>query len=191
MGNSPFAFSRTLNTNIAPIPTYSWDVNVFSHEMGHNFGSRHTHNCIWNGNSTQIDDCGNVHGSGTPGSCYDSQNPIIPSGGGTIMSYCHNDNVGINFSLGFGQQPGDVIRNNYNNASCNLACCPMTLSVGSLSVPQISSGLYQADKYIESVGNVDVTENVIFRAGEWIELKSGFHAKEGGDFHAYIEVCQN
>ena len=34
------------------------------------------------------------------------------------MSYCHLQNVGINFNLGFGSQPGNVIRNSVANASC-------------------------------------------------------------------------
>jgi len=39
------------------------------------------------------------------------------------MSYCHllND-VGIDFNLGFGPQPGDLIRSVVNSASCLLVC---------------------------------------------------------------------
>ncbi|HJW28397.1 MAG TPA: M12 family metallo-peptidase, partial [Saprospiraceae bacterium] len=54
------AFSANLTTTIIHFPTYSWNVEVVTHEMGHNFGSYHTHACVWNGNNTQIDDCGNV-----------------------------------------------------------------------------------------------------------------------------------
>jgi len=38
------------------------------------------------------------------------------------MSYCHLNQVGINFSLGFGTQPGNVIRNVFNGASCLGTC---------------------------------------------------------------------
>ena len=95
----------------ADVPTYSWTVDVFTHEMGHLFGSRHTHACVWNGNNTAIDGCSGATEGGCP-------LPGIPPGGGTIMSYCHLQSVGKNFSLGFGPQPGNVIRNNFNNASC-------------------------------------------------------------------------
>lgn len=105
--------------------TYSWDVQVFAHEMGHNLGSRHTHSCNWNGNSTQIDDCGNVYVhnmGGTPegSACFNASNPIIPSSavGGTVMSYCHLTSAGINFANGFGQQPGDLIRSRVQSAAC-------------------------------------------------------------------------
>lgn len=96
------------------VPTYSWSVMVVTHEFGHLFGSQHTHACVWNGNNTAIDGCYT-----TEGSCG---NPGVPSGGGTVMSYCHLTNVGINLNLGFGPQPGNLIRNRVANASCTDAC---------------------------------------------------------------------
>ena len=116
-----------VNTTYQNVPTYSWTVNVLTHEIGHNLGSPHTHACAWNGDNTQIDDCGNMAIS-NPGSCYDENNPILPEAG-TIMSYCHlSSGIGIDPSLGFGQQPGDLIRDNVYNASCLGPCeeCPDT-----------------------------------------------------------------
>lgn len=100
----------------ADVPTYSWTVYVFTHEMGHLFGSRHTHACVWNGNGTAIDGCGPAAGFS------EGCNGPIPPGGGTVMSYCHINSVGINFSQGFGPQPGNVIRNAFNGASCLGTC---------------------------------------------------------------------
>jgi len=65
------------------VPTYSWDVYVIAHELGHNIASRHTHQCEWNGNNTAIDGCGTIAGD------EDGCDGPIPSDGGTIMSYCH------------------------------------------------------------------------------------------------------
>jgi hypothetical protein len=102
----------------ANVPTYSWDVMVCTHEMGHLIGSRHTHACVWNGNNTAIDGCA----GGVEGTC---PLPGNPSGGGTMMSYCHLQSVGINFSLGFGPQPGNVIRNTVNGTNnCLISCGP-------------------------------------------------------------------
>ncbi len=111
------AVSTSLSTSIVPFPTYSWNVEVVTHEMGHNMGSPHTHACAWNGNNTAIDGCGPQAGysEGCTG-------PIPASG--TIMSYCHLvGGVGINFNNGFGTQPGNLIRNRYNNAACNTGTC--------------------------------------------------------------------
>jgi metallopeptidase family M12-like protein/type IX secretion system substrate protein/fibronectin type III domain protein len=109
-----YGISTSLSNNILPFPLYSGSVKLITHELGHNFGSPHTHDCVWNGNDTQIDDCGNIGGTKI---CYDPDNPIIPEDGGTMMSYCN-----INFLKGFGLQPGDMIRERYNNAPCNTGC---------------------------------------------------------------------
>ncbi|MDR1197759.1 MAG: M12 family metallo-peptidase, partial [Prevotellaceae bacterium] len=103
-----------IHTTYSTVPTYSRAVKVITHEFGHLFGSRHTHACVWNGKNTAIDGCA----GGTEGGCT---TPSIPSSG-TIMSYCdHSGMPGVNFNLGFGQQPGNVIRNSVANSSCLLA----------------------------------------------------------------------
>ncbi|WP_370690572.1 M12 family metallo-peptidase [Algoriphagus sp.] len=100
-------------------PIYSWPVKVITHEFGHLLGSQHTHACIWNGNNTAIDGCVNT-------TCW---NPGHPSGGGTIMSYCNQiPGVGVNFTKGFGTQPGNVIRNSVANASCLCNCLDSSIS---------------------------------------------------------------
>lgn len=76
-----------------PVLSFAWDVEVISHEMGHNFRSPHTHNCqgnVWP-NNIPLDTCVLKTGSvATPDACYDT--PVvnhIPKDKGTIMSYCH------------------------------------------------------------------------------------------------------
>ena len=41
-----YAYSA-INNGFANIPTYSWTVMVLAHELGHNFGAPHTHDCVW------------------------------------------------------------------------------------------------------------------------------------------------
>jgi len=93
-----------------PLPAYSWNAMVITHELGHNLGSSHTHACVWNGDNSAIDGCAGA----TEGGCA---LPPIPTQGGTFMSYCHL-NGGINFSLGFGPQPLAVIKNSIAAAGC-------------------------------------------------------------------------
>ncbi|WP_309614394.1 M12 family metallo-peptidase [Flavobacterium sp.] len=111
-----------VNFSYESVPTFSWTVQVITHEFGHLLGSRHTHACVWNGNNTSIDGCGTQAGF-TEGSC--ALGPI-PSGSvkGTIMSYCHLvGGVGINFNNGFGSQPAQVILNAVNSRACLSADC--------------------------------------------------------------------
>ncbi len=103
-----------IRKSFSNVPTYSWSVMVVAHELGHNMGSNHTQACVWNGNNTAIDGCAQ-----TEGNCA---RPGLPSGGGTIMSYCHLTNVGINLNKGFGPQPRNVILNTISSKSCLETC---------------------------------------------------------------------
>ncbi len=125
----PYAVSAGLGTSITSFPTYSWEVGVFTHEMGHNLGSNHTQACVWNNNNTAIDGC--VPSESNNGNSCSRPSPNCPTDKGTIMSYCHTlNNCGVLFSNGFGEQPGDLIRSYYNNASCVLSCVAPTCSDG-------------------------------------------------------------
>lgn len=103
--NFGYGLSSLLGT-INQLPSYSYDVVVVAHEMGHNFGSPHTHNCSWVGGP--IDTCYFVEGG-----CYGG--PNIPTVG-TIMSYC--DTEGGTVVMNFGPQPTALIRNSSENAGC-------------------------------------------------------------------------
>lgn len=107
-----FAFSN-IEPNYQPYPVYSWTVMVITHETGHNFGSMHTHACVWpslpGSGIGAIDSCYTAEGT-----CFSG---TVPNNNGTIMSYCHL-NGGINLTLGFGPLPGDTIRLRYNQALC-------------------------------------------------------------------------
>jgi hypothetical protein len=129
--SSKFSFSQIFySPTITPLPNYSWNIYVISHEQGHMFGSEHTHACAWNGNNTAIDGC-----SSPQGSC---PQPGLPVGGGTIMSYCHQvPSVGINFALGFGPQPQSRIVSRLNAKTCLLPCGPLP-TVGVTQTPTVT-----------------------------------------------------
>ena len=92
-----------------PYPTYNFPVALVSHELGHNLGGLHTHECYWNGNDTAIDLCGGDLGCTDP-STVTAQNP------GTIMSYCFFNTV--DFTNPFHAQQIPVIQNYVYAASC-------------------------------------------------------------------------
>lgn len=125
-----YAFSD-ISTSYNTVPTYSWTVEVLTHEMGHNLGSPHTQSCTWPGGA--IDNCFTPEGGCAPGPA--------PVNGGTIMSYCHLTNYGINFNNGFGMLPGNKIRSEVGNAACLTGSCASPgscLAPKSLTVSNIS-----------------------------------------------------
>lgn len=127
------------------VPTYSWTVQVITHEFGHLLGSPHTHACVWNGNNTAIDNCAPqaLGSSWEGGSCMTSP-PTLPTSTqkGTIMSYCHLlSSIGIKFSNGFGTQPKNRIISKVNAATCLSTDCVNTCinTVEDVSVGNITS----------------------------------------------------
>jgi len=120
-----------VNFSFQTVPTYSWTVQVITHEFGHLLGSRHTHACVWNGNNTSIDGCGTQAGF-SEGSCAIGPIPSTTDKG-TIMSYCHLiSGVGISLSNGFGPQPTQAILEDVNSGTClSFDCassCPNTVT---------------------------------------------------------------
>lgn len=87
-----------------PASGYIWDIDVTSHELGHNIGSSHTHNCGWN---PPIDSCWNAEGG-----CYDATRPQR----GTIMSYCHLQNKGT--ELQFHARVASLFRSVVERTAC-------------------------------------------------------------------------
>lgn len=185
------AIATGLENEIQSFPNYSRGVKVVTHEFGHLMGSHHTHACVWGPNkNTQIDDCGNLSGGGI---CYDYQNPILPAEGGTIMSYCDGIPVGINFNLGFGLEPGNLIRNNVANADGCLDTCTVCHYDLILTVD-----VFEPEKHYKTGENSITAKNIIhngaeanYDAGNLVILSPGFHAKSGSQFRAYIEGCMS
>ena len=111
-----------------PTTNYSWTVQVVTHEIGHNFGSNHTQWCGWPGGA--IDNCYTTEADNNGSTCNRGPAPV---NGGTIMSYCHLTNSGINFANGFGQYPGERIRSLIGAATC-FSACSMTVEVEKFSL---------------------------------------------------------
>jgi hypothetical protein len=159
-------FSGFSGTGFNQLPTSSFNVYLFAHELGHLFGSRHTHACVWNGNSTAIDGCS----GSTEGTCT---LPPSPAGGGTIMSYCNNDPVGIDFTQGFGPQPGNVIRNTINNASCLSNNCVTPINDVCSEAFFVDCGFNYIGSTLSSTSS-DAPDNCsanIFGPGVWYRLE--------------------
>lgn len=101
-----YAVSNIYGDVTFPASGYVWDIFVTAHEVGHNFGSVHTHCFI-----PPIDMC-----YGREPTCYSGAS--IPSIG-TIMSYCHlTISRGGGVTLNFHPRCIEVMRPTAEAASC-------------------------------------------------------------------------
>lgn len=166
------------------------DLSLIAHEMGHVFGSPHTHGCYWNGNNTQIDDCGNLRPDPEGSGCYDPANPIIPQMGGTIMSYCNFNVVSINFSAGFGSQPGNLIRSTINGSSCignYVIACP---EVETIEQSVSNNFTYDAKKEVLiHDSSVATGFDPTFTGGERTIIYGNFQCPTGAGFNITLNGC--
>ena len=107
--NSQYAHGVSANINGSfPLPVQdnshqNWDLMVVSHELGHNFGSGHTHDAY----SPPIDGCG----TGDCSAALDA----------TIMSYCHTCPGGLsNMDMRFHSRVQARIHEFLDQAACDL-----------------------------------------------------------------------
>jgi hypothetical protein len=138
------SLSGTSPTNIS---TTYWDFMAVTHEIGHNFGSPHTHcygfgsYATWNGSTLlPIDQCY----SGETG-CY-SGSTSVPAVKGTVMSYCHLLSGGYSNIKMYLAVPGEpsqevrtVMRSYIEGASC-LGAASTGMNVTGISPPTGSIG---------------------------------------------------
>lgn len=161
-----------------PTPVIADETYASVHELGHLFGSRHTHWCGWLGGP--IDLCGEREGPCT-------QEPVTPpTDGGTFMSYCLNP---MDFNNGFGQQPGDEIRAWVTLNACLSNCnCSLFQSIGTIT----QEGFYhiEASFAVTANGTVPNTNTLIkLDAGIKVTLQPGFKALSGSKVNVYIDGC--
>ncbi|MFT5690233.1 MAG: hypothetical protein ACI8PQ_003088, partial [Planctomycetota bacterium] len=109
-----FAVSGNINGNTPfPVPTtnaLTWDFFVTAHELGHNFGTPHTHDYC----PIPLDEC-----SGGFGTCQTQTVCTL----GTIMSYCHGCPGGMtNIDTQFHPTVSSLITSKAASASCLGTC---------------------------------------------------------------------
>lgn len=152
----------------------NWDIIVWTHELGHNCGTPHTHDLC-----PPADSCAP---SSSFGQCQTAQ---VCSSSGTIMSYCHLCNGGTgNIVLSFHAQCVTRI----NNYMAGASCAPVVVcSSNPACVLTLSSA---AGNYGVNGGSATVTVSTIgtgcawtpLSVPSWITLTNGGPASGNGSF---------
>lgn len=165
--NVGYGLSATLTGIINQLPSYSYDVETVSHEIGHNFGSPHTHNCGWVGGP--IDTCSEVEGG-----CYSGP---LHGTVGTIMSYC-DISAGGSVRMDFGDQPGALIRNYSESAPCltvsNQPIYAAYPNGGETFKTLFTTKIYWGSSLTGNV-NLDYTTN---NGSSWINIQNNVPAQQ-------------
>jgi len=98
-----------------PTQNYTWDVNVATHEIGHNFSAPHTHSCYYRPN--MIDTCVTRTQPFTVSDACVKTGNAIPRPG-TIMSYCHTTNATHSVELEFHARTKPLMRKAAETSGC-------------------------------------------------------------------------
>ena len=171
------------------------------HEMGHLFGSAHTHWCGWVLTTVPVivrgalDNCNAVEpicsSTCTPADCSTcppcAAGPA-PTNGGTVMSYCLGTGEYVNYNNGFGTIPGNAIRNYLDNFACasTIPFCTSTRTVGNLGT---GVHRFEASGTITANGIISSGSYTTMDAGSKITLAPGFRANGGSRVKLFIEGC--
>lgn len=145
------SFSAITRTNAAR------DRRVVAHEVGHNFGSPHTHNCGWpvpNGPGA-IDQCAPAEG----GSCFSGTTQEV----GTIMSYCSQNR------LEFHPLVQDLIEARLAQSGCISSARKLLIRPNLVIFGDEQQGVSRdttISTFFENIGFGDIEVTEIKRAGE-------------------------
>lgn len=85
--NDGFGSSSPFTFHSYPTFDFTYGVYIVAHEIGHNFGAVHSHNCFWN---PPFDTC--VVQEAIDGKCFPAGITVRPNPG-SIMSYCPSVNL--------------------------------------------------------------------------------------------------
>jgi len=150
-----FGVSGNINGNVNfPVQQQpnNWDFIVFTHELGHNFSTPHTHDYC-----PPIDECAP---SGYFGQCQTGE---VCTNQGTIMSYCHLCSGGTaNVTTFFHPQVVNTMKNGANS------CLPLFTGIAT-DAPELVSNVATTEVSTDIaggvVGNVDL--NYRYNGGAW------------------------
>lgn len=159
IGQGQWAVSRFFG-----VPNFSFGVRITAHELGHLFGSGHTNLCIWNGNNTPLDSCGEPF--------YNCEPVDVMEGG--IMSTC-NDRTSVFHPQVIERMQQIMIQNRLAYFKTCGGDCPSFIHI-TQNYLNGEENYYGANDRIHATNTIEAGARVGYFAGGHIELRPGFFA---------------
>lgn len=148
---------------------FTWDIFVIAHEMGHNVGSPHTHNCLW---SPPVDTC-QLQKDNTD-ACYNTTRVIRP---GTIMSYCHLVN-GSTTPLTFGDRVAAKMKTWVQGSCAQAPVNPVIRITEPRGSETFESGSTLLVKFASARVSTITMEYSADNGKQWTTVKTGINAAD-------------
>ena len=163
-----YSVSANIEPTFPAYPVETWSTTVICHEIGHNIGASHPHDCLYGaGDTLALNDC-------VPILC-----PLVPVPEySTIMSYCHLSPHGIDYDKGFGPTIYDIVVNAITASQCAYFPASLTLS-------GFIDGHYRARQITL---NAPIQTNDLHLSGHNLDISSDFIAIPLFNFN--ISPCQ-
>jgi len=158
------AMDNQSNFPVIP-PNFTWNLFVVAHELGHNFGSNHTHWCGWPGGPDHPDEP--AGSNGTIHDCYDSEGgcaETVINEQGTIMSYCHLQAAGAILEFHPVVEQAALFPTINANGFCHGNCAAIETSCGSYGCTDPTACNYNPDA-VQDDGSCGVVDECGVCAG--------------------------
>lgn len=174
----PYSVATSLSPDISEDTIFNWNAFLIAHELGHVFGSPHTHACFWGPNGDQaLDNC-----FASEDNCGSLPNPES----GSVMSYCIYNSIGVDLRNGLGEEPGQYVSDVLSQKSCVDLLCQDEIFLEEMVEDNLTIG---AEVRIFSSAQFMQEGSASLRAGQEVIFLAGTEVDQLSELEVFSDGC--